>query len=115
MVIVDERDSGTQEGELSFEVNFEASSASSQKPLTEENVDLLGLNSDISQEQQQPISETSTSTSNADLLNDLFVGSASQIAEEPTGDLLGQGTSFFYSKQSQCSDAAQEMTSASGV
>ncbi|XP_027302721.2 cyclin-G-associated kinase isoform X1 [Anas platyrhynchos] len=113
VVIVDERDSGTQEGELSFEVNFEASSASSQKPLTEENVDLLGLNSDISQEQQQPISETSTSTSNADLLNDLFVGSASQIAEEPTGDLLGQGTSFFYSKQSQCSDAAQEMTSAS--
>uniref|UniRef100_A0A8C3BLH4 Cyclin-G-associated kinase n=1 Tax=Cairina moschata TaxID=8855 RepID=A0A8C3BLH4_CAIMO len=113
VVVVDERDSGTQEGELPFEANFEAPSAPSQKPLTEENVDLLGLNSDISQEQQQPISETSSSTSNADLLNDLFVGSASKIAEEPTGDLLGQGTSFFYSKQSQHSDATQEMTSAS--
>uniref|UniRef100_A0A8B9DHK9 Cyclin G associated kinase n=1 Tax=Anser cygnoides TaxID=8845 RepID=A0A8B9DHK9_ANSCY len=88
-------------------------SALLQNPLNEENVDLLGLNSDISPEQEQPISETSSSTSNADLLNNLFVGSASQIPEESTGDLLGQGTSFFLSSQSQCSSATK-ISSASG-
>ena len=99
-VTVGERESGTQEGELPFAASFEAPSALLQKPLTEENVDLLGLNSDIPLEQEQPISETSSSTSNADLLNNLFVGSAPQIPEESTGDLLGQGTSFFLSSLS---------------
>ncbi|KAF1481338.1 Cyclin-G-associated kinase, partial [Pygoscelis antarcticus] len=111
-VIVDEKDSITPEGELLFEASFEAPSAPLQKPLPEENVDLLGLDSDISPEQKQPISEVNSSSSNADLLNNLFVGNASQISEEPTGDLLGQGTDFFFSSQSQCPSATQGMSSA---
>ncbi|NXD91493.1 GAK kinase, partial [Chaetorhynchus papuensis] len=102
-VVVDEKDS-TPEGELLFETSFEAPSAPVQKSLPEENVDLLGLDSDISAEQKQPISETNSSSSNADLLNNLFVSSVSQVSE-PTGDLLGQGTDFFFS--SQCPAATQ--------
>ncbi|NXM22929.1 GAK kinase, partial [Ploceus nigricollis] len=97
-VIVDEKDS-TPEGELLFEASFEAPSAPLQKSLPEENVDLLGLDSDISAEQKQPISEINSSSSNADLLNNLFVCSVSQVSNEPTGDLLGQGTDFFFSSQ----------------
>ncbi|NXR55675.1 GAK kinase, partial [Hippolais icterina] len=111
-VIVDEKDS-TPEGELLFEANFEAPSAPSQKSLPEENVDLLGLDSDISAEQKQPISEINSSSSNADLLNNLFVSSVSQVSNEPTGDLLGQGTDFFLS--SQCPAATQGSSSAAAV
>ncbi|NXC42136.1 GAK kinase, partial [Penelope pileata] len=114
-VIVDEGDSVTPEGEMLFEANFEAPSAPLQKSLTEENVDLLGLNSDISAEQKQPVSEINSSSSNAALLNNLFVGSASQISEEPTGDLLGQGADFFFSGQSQCPGAAQKTSSAAAA
>uniref|UniRef100_A0A8B9G143 Cyclin-G-associated kinase n=1 Tax=Amazona collaria TaxID=241587 RepID=A0A8B9G143_9PSIT len=91
----------------SEETNFEAPSAPLQKSLPEENVDLLGLDSDISLQQKRPLSETNSSSSNADLLNNLFVGNASQ---EPTGDLLGQGTDFFFS--SQCPAATQGTSSA---
>uniref|UniRef100_A0A8C4URM5 Cyclin G associated kinase n=1 Tax=Falco tinnunculus TaxID=100819 RepID=A0A8C4URM5_FALTI len=105
-----EKDCVTPEGELLFEANFEAPSAPLQKSLPEENVDLLGLHSDISPEQKQPISEINSSSSNADLLNNLFVNNASQISEEPTGDLLGQGTDFFFS--SQCPAATQGVSSA---
>ncbi|KFQ45792.1 Cyclin-G-associated kinase, partial [Nestor notabilis] len=112
-VSVDEKDSITPEGELLFEANFEAPSAPLQKSLPEENVDLLGLDSDISLEQKQPVSETNSSSSNADLLNNLFVGNASQISEEPTGDLLGQGTDFFFS--SQCPAATQGTSSAAAM
>ncbi|NXM79125.1 GAK kinase, partial [Serilophus lunatus] len=111
-VIVDEKDS-TPEGELLFEANFEALSAPLQKSLPEENVDLLGLDSDISPEQKQPISEINSSSSNADLLNNLFVSGASQVSEEPTGDLLGQGTDFFFS--SQCPAATQGTSSAAAM
>ncbi|KAI1239844.1 hypothetical protein IHE44_0011279 [Lamprotornis superbus] len=109
-VIVDEKDS-TSEGELLFE----APSAPLQKSLPEENVDLLGLDSDISAEQKQPISEINSSSSNADLLNNLFVSSVSQVSNEPTGDLLGQGTDFFFSSQcsaTQGSSSAAAMSSA---
>ncbi|XP_014737866.1 PREDICTED: cyclin-G-associated kinase isoform X3 [Sturnus vulgaris] len=111
-VIVDEKDS-TPEGELLFEASFEAPSAPLQKSLPEENVDLLGLDSDISAEQKQPISEINSSSSNADLLNNLFVSSVSQVSNEPTGDLLGQGTDFFFS--SQCSAATQDLSSAAAM
>ncbi|NXF06969.1 GAK kinase, partial [Smithornis capensis] len=111
-VIVDEKDS-TPEGELFFEASFEAPSALLQKSLPEKDVDLLGLDSDISPEQKQPISEINSSSSNADLLNNLFVSSASQVSEEPTGDLLGQGTDFFFS--SQCPAATQGMPSAASM
>ncbi|NXN74700.1 GAK kinase, partial [Himantopus himantopus] len=108
-VIVDEKDSITPEGELLFE----APSAPIQKSLPEENVDLLGLDSDVSSEQKQPISEINSSSSNADLLNNLFVGNVSQTSEEPTGDLLGQGTDFFFS--SQCPAATQGTSSAAAM
>ncbi|NXJ70665.1 GAK kinase, partial [Rostratula benghalensis] len=104
-VTVDEKDSVTP-GELLFE----APSAPLQKSLPEENVDLLGLDSDVSQEQKQPVSEINSSSSNADLLNNLFVSNASEISEEPTGDLLGQGTDFFFS--GQCPVAIQGTSSA---
>ncbi|NWT97313.1 GAK kinase, partial [Urocynchramus pylzowi] len=114
-VIVDEKDS-TPEGELLFEASFEAPSAPLEKSLPEENVDLLGLDSDISAEQKQPISEINSSSSNADLLNNLFVSSVSQVSSEPTGDLLGQGTDFFFSSQrpaaTQGSSSAAAMSSA---
>ncbi|NXH26718.1 GAK kinase, partial [Myiagra hebetior] len=110
-VIVDEKDS-TPEGELLFETSFEAPSAPLQKSLPEENVDLLGLDSDISAEQKQPVSEINSSSSNADLLNNLFVSSVSQVSE-PTGDLLGQGTDFFFS--SQCPAATQGTSSAAAM
>ncbi|NXM89113.1 GAK kinase, partial [Oenanthe oenanthe] len=111
-VIVDEKDS-TPEGELLFEASFEAPSAPLQKSLPEENVDLLGLDSDISAEQKQPISEINSSSSNADLLNNLFVSSVSQVSNEPTGDLLGQGTDFFFS--SQCPAPTQGSSSAAAM
>ncbi|NWH38910.1 GAK kinase, partial [Chloropsis hardwickii] len=110
-VIVDEKDS-TPEGELLFEASFESPSAPLQKSLPEENVDLLGLDSDISAEQKQPISEITSSSSNADLLNNLFVSSVSQVSNEPTGDLLGQGTDFFFSK---CPAATQGSSSAAAM
>ncbi|KAF4790737.1 Cyclin-G-associated kinase [Turdus rufiventris] len=111
-VIVDEKDS-TSEGELLFEASFEAPSAPLQKSLPEENVDLLGLDSDISAEQKQPISEINSSSSNADLLNNLFVSSVSQVSSEPTGDLLGQETDFFFN--SQCPAATQVSSSAAAA
>ncbi|KFP65760.1 Cyclin-G-associated kinase, partial [Cariama cristata] len=112
-VIVDEKDSVTPEGELLFEANFDAPSALLQKYLPEENVDLLGLDSDTSPEQKQPNSEINSSSSNADLLNNLFVGNASQISEESTGDLLGQGTDFFFS--TQCPAATHGLSSAGAM
>ncbi|NXI24599.1 GAK kinase, partial [Sterrhoptilus dennistouni] len=111
-VIVDEKDS-TPEGEFLFEASFETPSAPLQKSLPEENVDLLGLDSDISVEQKQPVSEINSSSSNADLLNNLFVSSVSQVSNEPTGDLLGQGTDFFFS--SQCPAATQGSSSAAAM
>ncbi|NWV64375.1 GAK kinase, partial [Malurus elegans] len=111
-VIVDEKDS-TPEGELLFEASFEAPSAPLQKSVPEENVDLLGLDSDISTEKKQPISEINSSPSNADLLNNLFVSGVSQVSDEPAGDLLGQGTDLFFS--SQCPAATQGTSSAAVI
>ncbi|XP_054034265.1 cyclin-G-associated kinase [Dryobates pubescens] len=112
-VTVDEKDLVTPEGESLFEADFEASSAPLQKPLPEENVDLLGLDSDTSPEWKPPVSETNYSSSNADLLNNLFVDNTSEILKEPTGDLLGEGTDFFFS--SQCPTATQGTTSAAAT
>ncbi|XP_074669864.1 cyclin-G-associated kinase isoform X4 [Strix aluco] len=112
-VIVDEKDSITPEGDLLFEANFEAQSTLLEKSPPEENVDLLGLDFDISPEQKQPISGINSSSSNADLLNNLFVGNVSEISEEPTGDLLGQGTDFFFS--SHCPAATQGTSSAAAM
>uniref|UniRef100_A0A8C8BJQ4 Cyclin G associated kinase n=1 Tax=Otus sunia TaxID=257818 RepID=A0A8C8BJQ4_9STRI len=92
---------------------FSAQSTLLEKSLPEENVDLLGLDFDISPEQKQPVSGINSSSSNADLLNNLFVGNVSEISEEPTGDLLGQGTDFFFS--SHCPAATQGTSSAAAM
>lgn len=112
-VIIHEKDSTTPEGELLFEANFDTLSAPLQKSLPEENIDLLGLDSDISPEQKEPISEVNSSSSNVELLNNLFVANASQISEEPTGDLLGEGTDFFFS--SHCPAATQGTSSGAAM
>ncbi|NXK00394.1 GAK kinase, partial [Corythaixoides concolor] len=112
-VTVDEKDS-TLEEELIFEANSEAASAPLKKSLPDESVDLLGLDCDVSPEQTQPISEIN-SLSNADLLNDLFMGVTSQISEEPTGDLLGQGTDFFSSCPSSAGVTSSALFSASSL
>ncbi|KAK2520334.1 Gak isoform A [Columba livia] len=108
-VIIHEKDSTTPEGELLFE----ALSAPVQKSLPEENIDLLGLDSDISPEQKESMPEINSSSSNAELLNNLFVANASQISEEPTGDLLGEGTDFFFS--SHCPAATQGTSSGAAM
>ncbi|NXG48215.1 GAK kinase, partial [Psilopogon haemacephalus] len=112
-VTVDEKNLATPEGESLFEADFEASPTPLQKPPPEENVDLLGLDSDTSPEWKPPVSEASYSPSNADLLNDLFVGNTSQVLKEPTGDLLGQGTDFFFS--GQCPAATQGTSSSAAT
>ncbi|XP_007671016.1 cyclin-G-associated kinase isoform X2 [Ornithorhynchus anatinus] len=62
----------------------------------ETSVDLLGLDSDVGPEQSLRAEEIKTSSSNADLLNNLFVPRISQISEDSTGDLLGEGANFFF-------------------
>uniref|UniRef100_A0A8C0J3I9 Cyclin-G-associated kinase n=1 Tax=Chelonoidis abingdonii TaxID=106734 RepID=A0A8C0J3I9_CHEAB len=86
-----------EDADIFFEANFETPSAQPQEPQLEDHVDLLGLDSDVPSEQTQTASEMKSSSSNADLLNNLFVGSMSQVSEESTGDLLGEGADFFFS------------------
>ncbi|XP_069482459.1 cyclin-G-associated kinase [Ambystoma mexicanum] len=79
-----------------FEANFDASSTECQKPLMEVTVDLLGLEYEAEMEQWQPDSGMKSSSSNADLLNDLFVGGTLHDSIE---DLLG-GEELFFSSPS---------------
>lgn len=95
-----------------FEADFETPCAQPQEPQLEDHIDLLGLDSDVPSEQNQTASEMKSSSSNADLLNNLLVGSTSQISEESTGDLLGEGADFFFSSQPQPS-ASNQSTSPS--
>uniref|UniRef100_A0A8C3IA47 Cyclin G associated kinase n=1 Tax=Chrysemys picta bellii TaxID=8478 RepID=A0A8C3IA47_CHRPI len=69
-----------EDADIFFEANFETPSAQPQEP---------------------------HSSSNADLLNNLFVGSTSQVSEGSTGDLLGEGADFFFSSQPQPSASNQ--------
>ncbi|XP_009070379.1 PREDICTED: cyclin-G-associated kinase, partial [Acanthisitta chloris] len=102
---------GEKDSTLEEELLFEAPSIPLQKSLPEETVDLLGLDSDISPEQKQPVSEISSSSSNADLLNSLFVSSA--ISEETSVDFLGQGMNFFL--DSQCPNPTQGTSSSAAM
>lgn len=108
--IVEEKEKPTapeEGGDLFFEANFETPSVRPQESRLEDHVDLLGLNADVPPEQNPPASEMKSSSSNADLLNNLFVGGTSQISEESTGDLLGEGADFFFSNQPQPSASNQ--------
>ncbi|XP_030422247.1 cyclin-G-associated kinase isoform X1 [Gopherus evgoodei] len=96
-----------KDADIFFEANFETLSAQPQEPPLEDHIDLLGLDSDVPSEQTQTASEMKSSSSNADLLNNLFVGSTSQVSEEFTEDLLGEGADFFFSSQPQPSASNQ--------
>uniref|UniRef100_A0A7N4NJD0 Cyclin-G-associated kinase n=1 Tax=Sarcophilus harrisii TaxID=9305 RepID=A0A7N4NJD0_SARHA len=90
---------------LLFDTDYE-SSAQLQESQQEDSVDLLGLDSEDGSEKIHATKEIQSSSSNADLLSNLFVASAT-ISEEPTGDLLGAGTDFFFSSPPPPSDNAQ--------
>uniref|UniRef100_A0A8C0QNT2 Cyclin-G-associated kinase n=1 Tax=Chelonoidis abingdonii TaxID=106734 RepID=A0A8C0QNT2_CHEAB len=106
-----------EDADIFFEANFETPSAQPQEPQLEDHVDLLGLDSDVPSEQTQTASEMKSSSSNADLLNNLFVGSMSQVSEESTGDLLGEGLTPMTSPYYPCprgSDPFDPFTMSSG-
>lgn len=113
VVLTEEKPTSTED--LLFEASFESPATQPQESLPEEKVDLLGLDSDVPQEQNPPASEMSSSSSNADLLNNLLVDGTPQASEEPTGDLLGQGEDFFFSSQSHPSVSAQSTSSTAVV
>ncbi|KAJ6657116.1 hypothetical protein lerEdw1_002862 [Lerista edwardsae] len=92
-----------EDGEQLFEADFKTPVAQPEETPVEDSVDLLGLDSEAPPELLQPPSEMKSSSSNADLLNDLFVGGAPETSGESTADLLGGGTEFFFSGQSHSS------------
>ncbi|XP_053153314.1 cyclin-G-associated kinase isoform X2 [Hemicordylus capensis] len=100
----DEREKPTPEkedGEPLFEADFETPATLLEETPVEDSVDLLGLDSEAPPELLQPLSEMKSSSSNADLLNDLFVGGTPESTEDATADLLGGGADFFFSSQPQ--------------
>ncbi|XP_062827613.1 cyclin-G-associated kinase isoform X3 [Anolis carolinensis] len=99
---------GKENSEQLFEADFEMSSAQSKDTLVEDSVDLLGLDSETPPELLQPPSEMKSSSSNADLLNDLFVSGLPENSEDSTTDLLGGGADFFFGSQSQPSANPQD-------
>lgn len=96
-----------QDGDQLFEADFETSAAQPEEAPVEDSVDLLGLDSEAPAELLQPPSEMKSSSSNADLLNDLFVGGAPESSESATADLLGGGADLFFSCPSQPSSNTQ--------
>ncbi|KAH0628437.1 hypothetical protein JD844_009603 [Phrynosoma platyrhinos] len=92
---------GKEDSEQFFEADFEMSAVLSKETPVEDSVDLLGLDSEAPPELLQPPSEMKSSSSNADLLNDLFVSGLPESSEDSTTDLLGGGADFFFGSQSQ--------------
>ncbi|XP_025026993.1 cyclin-G-associated kinase isoform X2 [Python bivittatus] len=90
-----------KDGKHFFEAGFDMPAAQSEETPEEHSIDLLGLDSEAPPELLQPPTEMKSSSSNADLLNGLFVGSAPEISEDSTADLLGGGAEFFFGGQSQ--------------
>ncbi|XP_028569083.2 cyclin-G-associated kinase isoform X1 [Podarcis muralis] len=90
-----------EDGEPLFEADFDTPTGQPEETPPEDSVDLLGLDSDAPPELLQPPSEMKSSSSNADLLSELFVGGAPESSEESTADLLGGGAEFFFGGQPQ--------------
>ncbi|XP_072475847.1 cyclin-G-associated kinase isoform X4 [Notamacropus eugenii] len=106
--VEEEKSSAPEKAEdenLLFDTDYEPP-VQLQEAQQEDSVDLLGLDSEDVPEQSHAPQEIQSSSSNADLLSNLFVASAA-ISEEPTGDLLGAGTDFFFSGPPPPSDNAQ--------
>ncbi|XP_038660339.1 cyclin-G-associated kinase isoform X4 [Scyliorhinus canicula] len=79
-----------------FEADFEEPAEQATESPTEDNVDLLGLNSDVQSDIAPPTVEMKSSSSNADLLNDLFAGGPPEMQQEFSADLIGGGDDFFF-------------------
>lgn len=94
-----------EDGEPLFEA--ETPPPQPEEALAEDSVDLLGLDSEAPSEPLPPLSEMKSSSSNADLLNDLFVAGAPEGAEDSTADLLGGGADFFFGGQAQPTTSSQ--------
>ncbi|XP_072373205.1 cyclin-G-associated kinase isoform X2 [Scyliorhinus torazame] len=97
----DESESPTQPEQTNtvnffFEADFEAPAEQATESPTEDNVDLLGLNSDVQSDIAPPTVEMKSSSSNADLLNDLFAGGPPEMQQEFSADLIGGGDDFFF-------------------
>ncbi|XP_030050328.1 cyclin-G-associated kinase [Microcaecilia unicolor] len=84
--------------DLIFETNFESPTDEFHSLKVEDSVDLLGLNSECQLEQNPHTSEMKSSSSNADILNNLFLSNTSQ---DSTEDLLGTGQDFFFNSTPQ--------------
>nr|XP_014351407.1 PREDICTED: cyclin-G-associated kinase [Latimeria chalumnae] len=102
--------------EFLFEADFGASSTEMKDAKVEDNVDLLGLHSNAPSEQVLPATGMKSSSSNADLLSDLFAGSTAKAPQEATGDLLVGGEEFFFStSQSSVNQGPSSTASASSA
>ncbi|XP_051875852.1 LOW QUALITY PROTEIN: cyclin-G-associated kinase [Pristis pectinata] len=100
-VKVDEPESPSQPEQTNnvsffFEVDIEGAAEHGSGLPPEDNVDLLGLNSEVQPDVAPPAAEMKSSSSNADLLNDLFSG-APAAPQESSADLIGGGEDFFFS------------------
>ncbi|XP_067886565.1 cyclin-G-associated kinase isoform X2 [Heterodontus francisci] len=80
-----------------FEADFDGPAEQTTESPTEDNVDLLGLNSDVQSDIAPPAVEMKSSSSNADLLNDLFAGAPPEMKQEFSADLIGGADDFFFS------------------
>lgn len=100
-----------EDGKPFFEAGFDLPAAQSEEAPEEDNIDLLGLDSEAAPELLQPPTEMKSSSSNADLLNGLFVGSTPEVSEDSTADLLGGGADFFFGGQPQASAISQGSSS----
>ncbi|XP_070598418.1 cyclin-G-associated kinase-like isoform X2 [Erythrolamprus reginae] len=96
-----------KDGKHFFEAGFDIPASQSEEDPEEQSIDLLGLDSEATPELLQPPTEMKSSSSNADLLNGLFVGSTPEISEDSTADLLGGGAEFFFGGQPQASANSQ--------
>ncbi|KAM3846994.1 cyclin-G-associated kinase isoform 3-T3 [Vipera latastei] len=102
-------------GKPFFEAGFDIPAAQAEETLEERSIDLLGLDSEAAPELLQPPTEMKSSSSNADLLNGLFVSSTPEISEDSTADLLGGGADFFFGGQPQASANAQGNSSSTAA
>ncbi|XP_048448331.1 cyclin-G-associated kinase isoform X1 [Rhincodon typus] len=99
---VDEPETPTQPEQTNtvnffFEADIEGSTDQTTEASTEDSVDLLGLNNDAQADIAPPTVEMKSSSSNADLLNDLFAGGPTEMQQEFAADLIGGGDDFFFS------------------
>ncbi|XP_039215606.1 cyclin-G-associated kinase isoform X5 [Crotalus tigris] len=104
-----------KDGKHFFEAGFDIPADQSEETPEEGSIDLLGLDSEAAPELLQPPTEMKSSSSNADLLNGLFVSSTPEISEDSTADLLGGGADFFFGGQPQASANSQGNSSSTAA